>query len=358
MDFTYNSHPVASTDGTVGVGGIDASARASLEHLAASAGDGVGLGSRLAGSSRVGAAGTGLLIVLGVGLASSLGNSLGVLLVLVDSPVEDIIILETFTNEKVPEDLAEVAVVGLVIESEGSGVVQVNSELVGEATAEDLGRGGHLLLHDTVVLLLLGGSLQSLPGERTTAKVEHDVTEGFHVVTTRLLNTQMSVNRGVASSTSQVLVLSVGNVEVSLWVSVLLGKTEIDNVDLVASLADAHEEVVRLDISVDKRLCVNVLDSGDELVGEEKNSLQGELSVTEVEEIFQTGTKKVENHGIVIALGTEPADEGNSNTAGKRLVDTSLIFQLGVLGLDRLKLDGDLLTGDNVGAEVDITERT
>jgi hypothetical protein len=29
-----------------------------------------------------------------------------------------------------------------------------------------------------------------------------------------------------------------------------------------------------------------------------------------------------------------------------------------VLGLDRLKLDGDLLTGDDVGAEVDITERT
>jgi hypothetical protein len=29
-----------------------------------------------------------------------------------------------------------------------------------------------------------------------------------------------------------------------------------------------------------------------------------------------------------------------------------------VLGLNRLELDGDLLAGDDVGAEVDITERT
>lgn len=115
------------------------------------------------------------------------GVALGVLLVLVDSPVEDVIILESLTDKQVTEDLAQVAVVGLVVETQGTSVVQVDGELVGEATAKDLGGGGHLLLHDAVVLLLLGGSLQALPGQRTAAEVEHDVSQGLHVVATGLL---------------------------------------------------------------------------------------------------------------------------------------------------------------------------
>lgn len=168
----------------------------------------------------------------------------------------------------------------------------------------------------------------------------------------------MGVDGGVARSTCQILVLSVGDVEVSLGVAILLGKTEIDNVDLVTSFTDTHEEVVGLDISVDERLGVNVFDSRNELIGQEKNRLQGKLSVTKVEEILQTGAEKVENHGIIVALGTKPANKRDSNATSKRLVHTSLILQLRVLGLDGLEFDGDLLTGDDIGAQIDITERT
>lgn len=159
----------------------------------------------------------------------------------------------------------------------------------------------------------------------------------------------MSVDAGIAGGTSQVLVLSVRNVEVSLGITVLLGQTEIDNVDLVAALANAHKEVVRLDITVDERLGVDVLNAGDELVGEEQDGLQGELAVAEVEEILEGRAEQVQNHGIVVTLGAEPAHEGNSDTAGEGLVDAGLIFELRVLGLDALELDGDLLTGDDVG---------
>jgi hypothetical protein len=167
----------------------------------------------------------------------------------------------------------------------------------------------------------------------------------------------MSVDRCVTSSSSKVLVLSVRNVEMSLGVSVLLGQTEINNVDLIATLADTHKEVVRLDISVDKGLGMDVLDTRDELIGQEKDGLQGEFSVTEVEEILQTGTEEVENHGIVVTLGTEPANKWNTDTTSQRLVDTGLILQLGMLGLDGLELDSNLLSGDDVGTEIDITER-
>jgi hypothetical protein len=160
----------------------------------------------------------------------------------------------------------------------------------------------------------------------------------------------VSVDGGVTSGTSQVLVLSVRDVEVGLRVPVLLGETEVDHVDLVAPLADAHEEVVRLDITVDEALGVNVLNTADELVGEQEDSLEGEFAVAEVEEILEGRAEKVKDHGVVVTLGAKPSDERNADAASKGLVDAGLILQLGVLGLDRLKLDGNLLAGDDVGA--------
>jgi hypothetical protein len=127
---------------------------------------------------------------------------------------------------------------------------------------------------------------------------------------------------------------------------------------LVTTFADTHEEVIRLDISVNEGLGMDVLDTRDELIGQEKDSLQGELSVTEIEKILQTGTEKVKHHGIIVALSTKPANEWNADAAGQRLVDTGLVFQLRVLGLDGLKLDSDFLAGDYVGTEIDVTERT
>ena len=74
--------------------------------------------------------------------------------------------------------------------------------------------------------------------------------------------------------------------EVRLGVSVFLGQSEINHVDLVPSLSNAHEEVVGFDVSVDKVSRVNVFDSRNELVGEEEDGLEGEFPVTKVEQIF------------------------------------------------------------------------
>jgi hypothetical protein len=159
----------------------------------------------------------------------------------------------------------------------------------------------------------------------------------------------VSVDAGITGGTSQVLVLSVRNVEVRLGIAVFLSQTEIDHVDLVAALANAHEEVVGLDVTVDEGLGVDVLNAGDELVGEEEDSLQREFAVAEVEEVLKGRAEQVQDHGIVVTLGAEPAHERDTDTASERLVDAGLILKLGVLGLDALKLDGDLFTRDDVG---------
>ena len=169
-------------------------------------------------------------------------------------------------------------------------------------------------------------------------------------------NAEMSINRGISGSAGKVLVLSVGNVEVGLGVTVLLGETKVDDVDLIAAFANAHQEVVGLDITMNEGLGVDVLDARDELVGQEQDGLERELPVAEVEEVLQAGAEEIDDHGIVVTLGTEPADKRNTDTASEGLVNTSLVLELGMLGLDALEFDGDLLPGDDVSAQVDVTK--
>jgi hypothetical protein len=177
------------------------------------------------------------------------------------APVKDVIVLVPFTNEEIPKELPQVRVIRLVVEPQGPSVVQEDGELVGEATAEKIGRGGHLLLHNPVVLLFLGSSLETLPRERTAEEVHENVCERFKIIAAGLFNTQVSVDGGVASSTSQVLVLSVGDVKVGLRVPILLRETKVNDIDLVATLADSHQEIVRLDVTVDEVAGMDVLDA-------------------------------------------------------------------------------------------------
>ena len=104
-----------------------------------------------------------------------------------------------------------------------------------------------------------------------------------HVLPPLHTDTKMGIDAGIASGTRQVLVLTIRNMEVGLGVTVFLGKTKIDDVDLITTLADTHQEIIGLDITVDEGLGVNVLDSRDELIGEQQNGLEGEFAVAKVE---------------------------------------------------------------------------
>lgn len=73
----------------------------------------------------------------------------------------------------------------------------------------------------------------------------------------------MCVYGGVAGRASQVLVLTVGDVLVCAGVAVFFGQAKVDYVHQVALLAKPHQEVVRLHISVDEVLGVDVLDAAD-----------------------------------------------------------------------------------------------
>lgn len=62
----------------------------------------------------------------------------------------------------------------------------------------------------------------------------------------------MCVDGSIARGSCQILAIAVGDMFASLRVAEPLGQTEVNNVYIVLLLADADEEVVRLDITMEE----------------------------------------------------------------------------------------------------------
>jgi len=169
-----------------------------------------------------------------------------------DCPVEDVVVLESLADKEISEEFPQICIIRFIVKSQTPRIIQKDSKFIGKATTQRLGRRRHLLLHNPVILLLLRSSLETLPRQRSPAKVHHDVSERFKVITPGLLDSQMSVDGGVASSACEVFVLAVGDVEMGFGVAVFFGETKVDYVDLVSAFADSHEEVVWFDVAVDE----------------------------------------------------------------------------------------------------------
>ena len=112
-------------------------------------------------------------------------------LLLQHRPVERVVVLVVERPEEDPVELAEVHVVRRLLEPQAAAIVEVHGELCGEALAQHLcilnsnhrkaivmgfrllrallylNRRRHLLLADLLILLFLGGRLQTLPWKRT-----------------------------------------------------------------------------------------------------------------------------------------------------------------------------------------------
>ena len=92
-----------------------------------------------------------------------------------------------------------------------------------------------------------------------------------------------------------------------------------------------------------------------QLIRQKENGLERKLAVAEVEQIFERRPEQIDDHRIIIALCSEPANERYTDSSSEGLVDLGFVLELGVLRLDRLEFDRDLLARDDVDAEVDIT---
>ncbi len=84
---------------------------------------------------------------------------------------------------------------------------KIVSELHRVAFAELLGVGGLLSLEDPLVLLLLGGGLQALPGQRAPQEIHKHEAQGLDIVSSTLFDAQMCVDRRVSRRAGQIFAL-------------------------------------------------------------------------------------------------------------------------------------------------------
>ncbi len=268
------------------------------------------------------------------------------------------VVCVTLASEKVAEHASEVGNVGLGLKFEGSAVGEVFGELRWAALAESRNCDRLLLFHDKFVLL--GGrlGLESLPRKASLEEVDQYVTNRLEIVTTRLFDTQVVIDRRVTGGTGQRTALTLRNVLERSGVTVSLGKTEIDTVNEVAVPAAAiSNKVSRLNITVDQVARVHEFDTFKHLVGNHEDGLEGEPTPTLVELILKGRTEKIHNHEVVGILSSKVVNLSESRGVLQFTVDLVLVTQLRAPGSMLFELDGYLLA---IGAdsEVNVSEGT
>ena|SRR5271170_1095397 len=94
---------------------------------------------------------------------------------------------------------------------------------------------------------------------------------------------------------------------------------------------------------------MDVFESGNDLVRQEKDCLQREFPIAEVEQISQAWAEQVENHGIRAMCFSNMMNKWDTDSTRKRLVNMS--FMLNV----RFDLDRKLTSRDGICRLVDVT---
>ena len=71
----------------------------------------------------------------------------------------------------------------------------------------------------------------------------------------------MGINACITSCSRQVLVFSVRDMQMCTWITIFFGQSKVNHIHLIAPLANAHQKVIRLDITMNKVLWMDILDT-------------------------------------------------------------------------------------------------
>ena len=90
----------------------------------------------------------------------------------------------------------------------------------------------------------------------------------------------------------------------TLAVLVALGEAEVDDEDVVSrGFCPTDQEIVRLDITMNDPLLVNLLNSLDKLRGNHEDCFQVELAATGLEKVFKGWSEQVHDHDMEVLVG-------------------------------------------------------
>ena len=141
-----------------------------------------------------------------------------------------------------------------------------------------------------------------------------------------------------------------------LFVMSFRRETQVGHIQHVSLLPRTHQTVLRLDVSMDDIMSMDVLQTTKELVDEHQDCFERKLAAAEVEEVFQTWTQQVKNHRVILAFMRVGVDPGNTDATRKRSVDVSFTFE--ERGVDRnvFEFYGYLVTRVDIGCLYTVSE--
>ena len=100
-----------------------------------------------------------------------------------------------------------------------------------------------------------------------------------------------------------------------LWVSILLRHTKIHHVNNVLGLRirATNEKIVRFDVAVYQVLFMDSLYSGQHLLRNHDDRLDGELAVAHVKQVFQRGSEQIYDEDVVQPFLAKVVDIRNAS---------------------------------------------
>ena len=110
---------------------------------------------------------------------------------------------------------------------------------------------------DLLIFFLFCLRWQTLPWQSTFDEVHKHHSDLLQIIPACLLNAQMSVEAGVASSPCQLLIVLVRDVSTSSGVFIPLGQSKVNYIDNVLLLSKTDQEIVRFDISMKETILMN-----------------------------------------------------------------------------------------------------
>jgi len=136
------------------------------------------------------------------------------------------------------------------------------------------------------------------------------------------------VDGGLTRCAGQVLAILEGDVLLALGVEVALGESEVDQLNRVAVVSVAHEEVVGFGVAVDEVVVVDTLHAGQHLVCQHEHRLERELLPTFHAQVVKRGPECLHHELVVVSFGPLLLDLGDAQLFLEMPLDLVLLHQL------------------------------
>ena len=155
----------------------------------------------------------------------------------------------------------------------------------------------------------------------------------------------MSVDAGETCCANQLWTHGTTGIAIHLGGTAFRCETQVGHIYLVPLPLHTHQAILRLDVSMDDIIGVDILQATNELVGKHQHRFEREFATAKIEKILQTWAQQIKHHGIVFALGHISVNLRNTGTARKRSIQFGLTFEEGRIDGDVFEFDSNFVTG-------------